>query len=156
MPETHEDFRVERVDAARLLDLRRRVLRAGRPEADVTNRDDEHADARHFAGLLGERVVVSASFFAVDGSFGPGARQLRYMGTDVDVQGRGLGLAVLAVAEGVLAREGVTTLWANARDSALGFYRRAGWRVVEGSEHISAETQIPHTVIVKELGATQG
>ena len=156
MPETHEDFRVERVDAARLLDLRRRVLRAGRPEADVTNRDDEHADARHFAGLLGERVVVSASFFAVDGSFGPGARQLRYMATDVDVQGRGLGLAVLAVAEGVLAHEGVTTLWANARDSALGFYRRAGWRVVEGSEHISAETQIPHTVIVKELGATQG
>lgn len=156
MTDASDTFRVRRVDAAQLLDLRRRVLRAGRPEADVTNADDDDANARHFAGLLGERIVVSASFFAADGPVGPGARQLRYMATDFDVQGRGLGLAVLAIAEGTLASEGVRTLWANARDSALGFYRRAGWRVVEGSEHMSAETQIPHTVIVKDIGATQG
>ncbi len=145
-----------RVSPGELLDLRRRVLRGGRPEAVVTNPADEDPSARHFAGFLGARVVVSASFFAVEGPAGPGGRQLRYMATDFDVQGRGLGAAVLAVAEASLAAEGVTTLWANARDSALGFYRRCHWRVVEGSEHLSAETQIPHTVIVKDLGATLG
>ena len=33
-------------------------------------------------------------------------------------------------------------LWANARDSALGFYLATGWTVVEGSEHVSPETRI--------------
>lgn len=149
-------LRVERVGASALYDLRRRVLRAGRPEAVVANRADEDPLARHFAGYLDGRLVVSASFFAEDGIFDAGARQLRYMATDFDVQGRGLGAALLAGAEDVLAREGVRTLWANARDSALGFYRRCGWRVVEGSEHISEETQIPHTVIVKDIGAARG
>lgn len=144
------------VGASTLYDLRRRVLRAGRLDAVVANPADEDPLARHFAGYLGARLVVSASFFAEDRPDAPGARQLRYMATDVDVQGRGLGAAVLAGAEEVLAREGVRTLWANARDSALGFYRRCGWRVIEGSEHISAETQIPHTVIVKDIGAARG
>jgi GNAT superfamily N-acetyltransferase len=155
LTETRDDFHARRVDAAVLLDLRRRVLRAGRLDAVVTNPDDDDADARHFAGYLGERVVVSASFFAVEGPLGA-TRQLRYMATDLDVQGRGLGAAVLAAAETALAAEGVRALWANARDSALGFYERCGWRAIVGSEHVSAETHIPHTVIVKDLGATQG
>ena len=135
------------VAAADLYDLRRRVLRANDPGALVANPADEDVAARHFAGFVDGELVVSASFFAD----GPGAYQLRYMATDPRVQGRGYGAGVLAAAEAHLAGEGVTRLWANARDSALGFYRRLGWRVVEGSEHISAETLIPHTVIEKDL-----
>ena len=46
---------------------------------------------------------------------------------------------------------GAEQLWANARDTALGFYLETGWEVIPGSEHISAETQLPHHVIVKLL-----
>ena len=73
------------------------------------------------------------------------------MATDFDVQGRGYGARVLAVAEEHLARHGVDELWANGRDTALGFYFALGWSAVEGSEHLSPETGLPHTVIFKRL-----
>ena len=46
---------------------------------------------------------------------------------------------------------GAEQVWANGRDTALGFYLTAGWRTVEGSEHLSPETQLPHTAIYKIL-----
>ncbi len=78
------------------------------------------------------------------------------MATDFDVQGRGYGALVLRFAEAHLAELGVEQVWANARDTALGFYVATGWTIVEGSEHLSPETNLPHTVIVKtfsHLGA---
>jgi len=52
----------------------------------------------HFGGLLGDRLVVSASFFPSSPPMNPTlvTYQLRYMATDFDVQGRGYGARVLA------------------------------------------------------------
>ncbi len=77
--------------------------------------------------------------------------QLRFMATDLDVQGRGYGALVLEFAESELREIGVEQVWANGRDTALGFYRAVGWLSVEGSEHVSPETRLPHTVIFKTL-----
>jgi GNAT superfamily N-acetyltransferase len=77
--------------------------------------------------------------------------QLRYLAVDFDVQGRGYGAQVLDVAERALRDAGAAQLWANARDTALGFYLKTGWELVPGSGHLSAETQLPHHQIVKLL-----
>ncbi|HEY5092361.1 MAG TPA: hypothetical protein VII60_03770, partial [Acidimicrobiales bacterium] len=58
---------------------------------------------------------------------------------------------VLAVAEHELRSLGAEQIWANGRDTALGFYQNVGWLSVDGSEHLSPETQLPHTVIFKRL-----
>jgi GNAT superfamily N-acetyltransferase len=152
-----EEFRVERVSSDRLHDLRRRVLRNDdaalyRPDA----RDDE-VTSMHFGGFLGDRLVVSASFFPSSPPMNPTlvTYQLRYMATDFDVQGRGYGAQVLTVAEDELRALGAQQIWANGRDTALGFYRNVGWLSVEGSEHLSPETELPHTVIFKRLGDAQ-
>ena len=73
------------------------------------------------------------------------------MATDMDVQGRGYGATVMYRVEDELRLMGVEQLWANGRDTALGFYQSIGWQIVEGSEHVSGETQLPHTVIYKIL-----
>jgi GNAT superfamily N-acetyltransferase len=73
------------------------------------------------------------------------------MATDVHAQGRGYGALVMAEARNVLLEAGAQELWANARDTALGFYVATGWTIVEGSEHLSPETQLPHTIIVMRL-----
>lgn len=73
------------------------------------------------------------------------------MATEVDERGHGFAARVLRVAQDELMANGSQQLWANARDSALGFYRATGWSIVAGSEHLSAETKIPHTVIFKVL-----
>jgi GNAT superfamily N-acetyltransferase len=152
---TDRGFRVERVDARRLHDLRRRVLRGDRPEAPVADPRDDEPTALHLAGFEGERLVVSVSFYPSNPPVNPGLAtyQLRYMATEFDVQGRGYGATVLAFAEDELRALGAEQMWANARDSALGFYLSTDWSSVEGSEHLSSETQLPHTVIFKRLVA---
>jgi len=146
-------FRVERVGASALHELRCRVLRNNNPDAYTPDPRDESDTARHFAGRLNDRVVVSASFFPATSPVRPelASTQLRFMATDVEVQGRGYGAQVLQFALDALATEGYEQVWANARDTALGFYLATGWDAIEGSAHLSAETQLPHTQVVKLL-----
>jgi phosphoribosylformimino-5-aminoimidazole carboxamide ribotide isomerase len=148
-----EYFIVRRVDSRDLHELRRRVLRSNDPATSVADPRDEEATARHYAGFLGERLVVSASFYPSTPPVNPElvTYQLRYMATDFDVQGRGYGALVLEHAQRELEALGAQQLWANGRDTALGFYRYTGWLTLEGSEHLSPETQLPHTVIFKRL-----
>jgi GNAT superfamily N-acetyltransferase len=146
-------FRVAAVAAVELHELRRRVLR----ENDATKSVDEPRDAEptslHFGGLLGARVVVSASFYPTTAPIRQDlvSYQLRYMAVDFDAQGHGYGARVLEVAESALRDVGAEQLWANARDIALGFYLKTGWELVPDSAHISADTQLPHHQIVKLL-----
>ena len=136
-----------------LRELRRRVLRGNRPDASVANPRDLEPTVLHLAGFLGARLVVSSSWYPGVPPMNPRlvTYQLRYMATDFDVQGRGYASVVLEEAEKELRRLGAQQLWANARDSALGFYRATGWQTVEGSEHLSSETRLAHTVIFKTL-----
>ncbi len=107
----------------------------------------------HVAGFVGDRLVVTSSYYPSTSPVHPdrSSYQLRYMATDFDVQGRGYGARVAAFAEMALRERGVEELWANGRDTALGFYRATGWRTVPGSEHLSPETRLAHTVIYKDL-----
>ncbi|HEY1762483.1 MAG TPA: GNAT family N-acetyltransferase [Acidimicrobiales bacterium] len=147
------DLRVENVDARVLYDLRRRVLRANNPDSAVDFVDDDAPTALHFAGLLDDRIVASASFFPGVAPIRPElvSYQLRFMAVDFDVQGRGFGSVVLDAAEDHLRGLGAEQLWANARDVALGFYMATGWTPIEGSENVSPLSNLPHTQIVKVL-----
>jgi GNAT superfamily N-acetyltransferase len=142
-------FTVRPVEAQDLLDLRRRVLRADEPDSSVEDTRDRHDSSRHFGGFLDDSIVASASWYLSVPPINPElmSYQLRYMAIDFDVQGRGYGAAVVETALAELRTMGVQQVWANARDSALGFYLSTGWTAIEGSEHISTETQLPHTVI---------
>lgn len=141
------------VRAIELVELRRRVLRGGDPSSPARDDRDDDEGAVHVGGFLGDRLVASASWFLaaspVDGDHV--AYQLRFMATDADVQGRGYGSLMLEASTAELRRRGAQQLWAYARDSALGFYRATGWSTLEGSPHLSHETQLPHTVIYKDL-----
>jgi GNAT superfamily N-acetyltransferase len=150
---TVPEFRVESVDATTLHELRRRVLREGDPTKSVDEARDAEPTSLHFAGILDGRVVVSASFYPTPAPIRQDllSYQLRYMAVDADVQGRGYGARVLESAEDALREVGAQQIWANARDSALGFYLRTGWEAIPGSAHISSETQLPHQRIVKLL-----
>jgi GNAT superfamily N-acetyltransferase len=146
-------FHVHRVAASELYDLRRRVLRGGDPSADVTHPLDDRDSTLHYGGFLGERPVVSASFFDVAPPFAPHARayQLRYMATDVDVRAKGLGRRLLNQVIEDLKRRDVPLLWANARTSALEFYVAGGWSVVPDSSFVSAESGVAHVVIQRAM-----
>jgi len=156
LSEPDESFAIRYVEPGTLHELRRRVLRGNNRASSVDDPRDREDSSYHFGGFLGDRLVVSASFFLAPAPVNVDltSYQLRYMATDFVVQGRGFGARVLNHARHELRARGVAQLWAYARDSALGFYRRVGWSVLEGSEHVSAETQLPHTVIFVLLDET--
>lgn len=148
-----DSFIVRRVQARDLHELRRRVLRSNNPAISVADPRDEESTARHYGGFLETRLVVSASFYPSIPPVNPELRtyQLRYMATDFDAQGLGYGARVLVHAHRALLELGAQQVWANGRDTALGFYLRTGWLALAGSEHLSPETELPHTVIFKIL-----
>ncbi|MGA7835079.1 MAG: GNAT family N-acetyltransferase [Acidimicrobiales bacterium] len=147
------EFHVATVEAPVLYDLRRRILRGNDPRVAVDFELDDEPTARHYAGLLDGSVVVSASFFSAVAPIRSelASYQLRFMAVDVGLQGRGYGALVLGVAEKELRQLGAEQLWANARDSALGFYIAVGFTTIEGSENVSPISNLPHTKIAKLL-----
>ena len=112
------------VDAPATIELRSRVLRDGRAHEGFA--EDGDATTIHLAAVDGDRVVGVATFVPRD----DGWWQLRGMAVDTERQGRGIGRAILDEAETRLRALGASGVWANGRDTALGFYERAGWRVV--------------------------
>ena len=147
------DFVIRRVAPQYLYDLRRRILRRDDPQVDVTNPWDHSATTLHYGGFLGERAVVSASLYMSADPRAPGEEsyQLRYMATDHDVQGKGLAKRVLDQIIEDMSERGVRSLWANARTSAVDFYVAAGWRIIDDSFFVSAESGVDHVVIVRPL-----
>ena len=136
--------------------LRRAVLRAGAPEAIVHYDTDDRPGTWHLGAVDDEgRVVATSTYFPqpcpVPG-YDPGAYRLRSMAVAPGSQGAGVGRAVLRAGIERLEDDWVSLLWANARNSALGFYERCGFEAVWPS-FVDADSGLPHTVVLRRLGA---
>lgn len=144
---------IARTEPEALYDVRRTVLRGGDPEKVVSDDRDHDVNALHVAARIDDQVVGSASFYPSQHPDGIAATtyQLRYLAVLPALQREGVGAALMHFAEELLRQRDVRYLWANGRDTALAFYQATGWLLIPGSEHLSPETQLPHTVITKQL-----
>lgn len=131
--------------------LRRLVLRGGDPTSDVDFPEDRVEGAFHLAARRGADVVGVASFSPQPSPFRPGSHcfQLRGMAVDESLQRGGIGRALLDAAVKKLRERGAEVLWANGRDSAIGFYERWGMEVV-GDGFVNTRG-IPHHVVIRDL-----
>jgi GNAT superfamily N-acetyltransferase len=135
-----------------VLPLRHRVLRAGRPREAAHARQDGDPATRHFAALAGGEVVGVVTLFPEDTALAPGERAMRLRGMAVDPawQGRGIGRKLMRALVDAARSHGVGVLWANGRDTALGFYEGAGFRVV-GDGFVDGEMHLGHHVVIAAL-----
>jgi ribosomal protein S18 acetylase RimI-like enzyme len=78
----------------------------------------------------------------------PGTVRLRQMAVINDLQGKGIGKALMQFAENLARDRGYRKITMHARKNALGFYEKMGYRQV-GEEF--EEITIPHYVMEKEL-----
>lgn len=146
-------MRVEEVPSEATHDLRRRVLRDGRPGAVVVFPEDSRPGAFHLAVQdAGGATLAVASFSAEGTPYRPGRRAVRLRGMAVDwpAQHHGLGRLLVTTVVDRLRRDGEEVLWCNARDSAAGFYSRLGFEVVGGG-FVVPESGLPHHVMVCDL-----
>jgi predicted GNAT family N-acyltransferase len=132
-----------RIDPQRTRELRRSVLRPLLGPADALPGDDR-PDAIHFGAWDEDGTVLSACLVAPQPcpwrpDLAP-AWVLRQMATDPERRGTGAGSAVL---DAVLTDLDDGLLWCLAREPAIEFYRRHGFRS-EGEAFLDEELQLPH------------
>jgi thiamine transport system ATP-binding protein len=145
--------RVVEVPAPATHDLRRRVLRDGTSSDVVEFRGDDAPDVVHLAALGADGDVVGVvTMLSAPCPHRPGrnSRQLRGMAVDPAWQRRQVGAALLRAFVERARAGGAEVVWANARDSALGFYERAGFTVA-GDGFVTADTHLPHHAVVLDL-----
>jgi GNAT superfamily N-acetyltransferase len=78
----------------------------------------------------------------------PGTVRLRQMAVLNDLQGKGIGRALMNFAENLARDSGYSILSMHARKDAVGFYEKMGYKV-NGDEF--TEITIPHYVMEKRL-----
>jgi ribosomal protein S18 acetylase RimI-like enzyme len=78
----------------------------------------------------------------------PNTVRLRQMAVLNDLQGKGIGRALMSFAENLARDRGYKVMSMHARKNAVGFYEKMGYKVTS-SEFI--EVTIPHYVMEKQL-----
>jgi GNAT superfamily N-acetyltransferase len=127
--------------------LRRSVLRDNSPTASTVFDGDEEPTSFHLGAFHGDALVGVASFHErpfpdADDHVGR-AVQLRGMAVSPTLQCGGVGAAMVDAALARLRSDNVAVVWANARDTALGFYRDRFGMVV-GDGFVDATTGLAH------------
>jgi GNAT superfamily N-acetyltransferase len=140
------------VKAANAHDLRRRVLRSHMPEAAVTSPEDDAAATVHVAARRGDRIVGVVTMFLQEAPSRPGepAMRFRWMAVDPVEQRTGVGTMLMREVFSRARAAGTSVLWANGRDTALGFYTGLGFTVV-GDAFDDEVSLLPHHLVVLDL-----
>ncbi|MBB1386750.1 GNAT family N-acetyltransferase [Pseudoalteromonas sp. SG45-5] len=99
--------------------LRQRVLWPN--ETTEFCRVDGDEDASHFGAFINDNLVCVASVYLTQGK-----ARLRKFATDTDYQNQGVGSEMLNHIIQSLKSTEANLFWCDARESALGFYRRFG------------------------------
>lgn len=127
-------------------------LRRGTASHHVVFAEDDLPGTVHYAVRADSQLVAISSWSDSASPDRPGERALQLRGMAVAPTHRRLGLGERLIAAGVeLARDrGAAWVWANARDTALDFYRATGFEVV-GDGFVTADTQLPHHRILRKV-----
>jgi ribosomal protein S18 acetylase RimI-like enzyme len=134
-------------------DLRWRVLRAPWGQPRGSERDGEEARADHLAAFAADGRVLGVGRVQAEAD---GSARVRFMATDAAARGQGVGASILRGLEAIARAHGVSRIVLDARESALGFYLRLGYRIL-GPGHTLFGT-VHHQRLAKDLagpGATQ-
>lgn len=74
--------------------------------------------------------------------------RLRQMAVKDEVQGKGIGASIISFAENLAKDKGYRSIIMHARDSAIGFYEKFGYKITGDTFY---EVNLPHHIMEKEL-----
>ena len=101
--------------------LRRDELYPGEYMFNMEMEEDNHG--WHFGGFIDNKLIAVVSLFQKGADF-----QFRKFAVQKDYQGKGIGRELLEYITEFAKSEGGTRMWCNARDTAIEFYIKAGFK----------------------------
>lgn len=114
-------YEIVRVSTDEVLPVRHQVLWPNRPISFCEVEEDDQA--KHFGVKVDGRLVCVVSLYIKGG-----AARLRKFATLPEFQGRGIGSQMLEALMDRVRTDGVHYLWLDARESAMDFYSRFGFK----------------------------
>lgn len=131
--------------------IRLEVLRPGFPPESAVFDGDSDPSTLHLGAFLEGQLVGVASLFQATFPGDPPepALQLRGMATHPKYRGRGCGRLLVEACCSAALNRSIQTLWCNARESALGFYSKLGWKIIGNRFEIA--TVGPHFQMLRRL-----
>ena len=127
-----------------MIKLRDAILR--KPLGLTFTQDDlEQEKDNMFIGAFEEDRMLGCCMLVEEQ---PDIVRLRQMAVLNDLQGKGIGRALMNFAENLARDRGYKIVRMHARNNAVGFYEKVGYKV-KGDQFI--EVTIPHFVMEKEL-----
>lgn len=123
------EIRLTELTAAGVLPLRQELLRPGAALSDCVFEGDRADHSFHLGIVQKEKLVGIASFLHQSHPDFPdkSTYRLRGMAIQEPLQHKGLGRKLLNGGLQELTNKGVDLLWFNARQEAVGFYRKQGF-----------------------------
>ncbi|NEV93071.1 GNAT family N-acetyltransferase [Psychroflexus sp. YR1-1] len=133
------------------IDLRHLVLREGKPRSSSHMEGDHLKSTKHIGAFADSKCVGILSLFRAKTDHLPGVSQyqLRGMAVDPAYRGKDIGKELVRFSESELKKMKVEMLWCNAREMAVGFYKKLNFEILSDRFHIPEVG--PHYVMYKHL-----
>lgn len=126
-------------------DLRWRILRAPWNQPKGSEQDDLEGQSIHIIAVEENKIVgCGRAHFNSDVE-----AQIRYMAVENDWQGKGVGKLILDKLERSVIEKGAKKIILHARDTAVKFYEKNGYKVVKESHTLFGS--IPHFLMEKNV-----
>ena len=142
---------IKKITAFETIMVRHPVLRPGRPIESCHFDGDDLPTTSHF-GLFfeGHLVGIISSFEAKNNLFSEENQfQIRGMAVLEQFQKKGFGEALLNYCENEIRMTNGDLIWFNARETALGFYKKSKYEII--GDQFEIPDVGPHYVLFKKL-----
>ena len=133
------------------LELRQRLLRPHLTPDTCVYPGDDDVTTTHLGLFIDEALVGIVSLYreALPEREQATGYRFRALAIDDDFRGQGHGMALLKAVESLARAANAEYLWANARITAIDFYRNADYKV--GDQEFVVEGVGPHRIVVMEF-----
>lgn len=140
---------IKKISAEETYLIRKKVLRKN-IDLPYKLKGDFDENSIHFGAFKDSEIVGVVSFMEFSTDVIEGFQyQLRGMATLSEVRGEGFGQLLIAKGAEVLKEKGVKNVWCNAREVAIGFYKKNGFTIIGDLFYI--EKVGVHYKMVKKL-----
>lgn len=131
-------FSVKKISPSETYSVRQEVLRKGKPIETCYFNGDNDSTTTHFGLIEFNKIIGVVSVFQTKYSeFNDDSQfQIRGMAILENFQKKGLGKQLLNVAEKYCWDEKANLIWFNAREKAVSFYKKSGYKIIGASFEI--------------------
>ena len=127
------------------INLRYNVLRKPLGLSFSQEELDLEGPLHHILALSGNVIVGCVILIPLDN----GIMKMKQVAVDSDFQNRQIGKKMMHFCESFALEKNFSTLFCHARETAIPFYQKLNWELIEGESFI--EVTIPHRKMQKKL-----